>query len=210
MILDKICDMQNLWNVPPADPRWKNGKLTEETFTAMVDRLRRCSCPPIKDLTGLLWKIVGERIAPAAIMEGVPSMSFWCEVKKGEMFATIICPMNWCEMLKNDPHMQMGAIVFNASKAKDYWNQKVVGLDDTEESSTGRAWAYESEFLLHCQSDPSFSPNPYQRHVLGKFPKGVSSAPSGLLYPGRAFPDDVLDLMAAGPPFPVDVSRYDK
>jgi hypothetical protein len=146
----------------------------------------------------LFWELVGNRICPTAI-SFVPTLSFWAEARDGELIAFILCPQNWVQMVKADPIMQLGGLVFNASKAKDYWNQKVPGLTDTDEDSMERCWSYEAEYLNYVSAlKPSFAPNDYQKKVMDKYPNGLRSARPGVHYHSRPFPGE-------GPPFPVDV-----
>ena len=185
-------------NELPADnPLLKNGLLVSETFTRMVDMLRNpttCRNDHINKLMSLFWDLVGNRITPTAVTT-VPTLSFWCEIKKGRMFACILVPINWCEMVKADHAMQLGALVFNASKAKDYWNLKVPGLSDAEQNLKARAYSYEAELLLGV---PNLSPNDYQTKVLEKYYDGVATKHiAGVHYESREFPGE-------GPPFPLD------
>lgn len=46
--------------------------------------------------------------------------------------------------------------------------------------------------------------NLFQKQVLENFPKGLASA-GELLYESRDFPDSMAEVIAAGPPYPVDV-----
>lgn len=215
LFLQDLCGgtIPHLDTIPHNDPVWQSGKLLETTFSDMVDRLRtpeHCKNPAINTLMSLCWRIVGNRICPTSLMEGCPTMSFWCEARDKGFFATIICPMNWCQMLKDDPFMQLGALVYNASKVKDYWNLKIPGLSDTSEDNHFRAMAYESEFLNYCkQNDPSFVPNPYQYKVFEKFPNGLASA-GDLVYDSRPFPTSQAEIILAGPPYPVDVYNLNK
>jgi len=216
LFLRELCGgrMDHLDNFPRTDPIWQSGKLLESTFTELVDSLRNPDSmknPAINELARLLWRLVGNRIVPSSVMPGIPTMSFWCEIKKGEMFATIICPLDWPQRLKDDPYMQMGAMVFNASRARDYWNHRIIDITDTKEEQYDRAMAFEAELLCYFQQHTTdFVPNEYQKQVLEKFPAGLASAPPGLVYESRPFPDGQAEMLLAGPPYPVDVYNLNK
>jgi hypothetical protein len=201
-------ELRHIDSLPRHDPLFSSAKAMESVFTALVDRLRSpsvCHCPPINDLMSLFWRLVGNRICPASI-SSVTSISFWCEVKDSNYFATVMCPQNWLQMLKEDKTMQLGGMVFQASRAKDYWNRIFPGRDCPAQDSFDRACSYEAEFLNYLLAeDQDFSPNVYQQQVLEKFPKGLSSARPGLHYEGRSFPISRQEIILAGPPFPVDV-----
>lgn len=206
---DGLCHIEK---VSHDDPLYVSGKMIETTFTELVDRLRNpqiVKCPPINDLMTLLWRLVGNNICPASIMPVIPSLSFWGEIRGSggveTWFATIICPGKWMEMLKEDIYMQLGAMVFNASKARDYWNRKLPGYNATEKDILERSYTYETEFLNYLKrEDPAFTPNKYQSQVLEKFPQGLASARPGLHYEGRPFPTRREEILLAGPPYPVD------
>ena len=97
--------------------------------------------------------------------------------------AVVMCPENWYEQLRADPHMQMGALAYVASQAKDYWNHKFITLpgEDAQKKKKevhDRAWSNEAELLHYFQrTAPNFNPNDYQKHVMGKYPLGTLSVP---------------------------------
>lgn len=216
--LSQLCGgrLDNIENISHDDPLYKSGKWMESTFTELVDRLRNpetCKCPAINDLMTLCWRLVGNRIVPASIMPSMKTLGFWCEIKGDEWFATIICPGRWAELLKEDAYMQLGGMVFQAAKARDYWNRHLPGLNnqETDKDMFERAASYEAEFLTFvAREDRDFSPNPYQQRVLREFPEGLASARPGLHYEGRPFPDDLREVWLNGPPYPVDVYSLGK
>jgi hypothetical protein len=202
-----MSDRINIDSLDHKDPRFQNGIMISEAFTKCVDELRNWPHQPVAELMSLFWKLVGNRICPASIQPDVSTLSFWCEIPGGadpdkrarQMIATIICPSNWCDMLRADRYMQLGALVFQASKAKDYWNLKIPGITCTEEAFQERAYSYEAEFL---NTISVFSPNSYQKQVLTKYPQGLRSVRRGLHYTSRPFPD-------VPPPYPMQFRSED-
>lgn len=189
-------------DLSPTDLLAVAGKKIERVFDQMVDFLRspeKVQNKSVNELVALLWRLVGNKIVPAAVgnLTVKDSMSFWCEGKNDRTIATIIVPTTWIDKIKSDSHMQMGAMVYNASKAKDYWNLKLYRNQAEAQEGHKRAMAYESELLNFFKKDPFWLPNEYQKQVLEFFPSGISSpAAAGLIYPGRPFSFDF-------PPFPV-------
>jgi hypothetical protein len=213
MLFDEIFQTFHINNLKHDDPIWKNGKMFERTFTELVDRLRdpnKTKNDELNKLMSLTWRLVGNHIVPVATLEKIPTMSFFAELTNNEMAAFIVCPPHWCEMLRDDLYMQVGALVYNSSKARDYWNRKIPGHVITKEESHQRAMCYESEWLRFCQlNDPSFKPNTYQGQVLAKY-QGVVDMPPEMVYDSRPFPDTIGEVVLSGPPFPVDVYGHRK
>jgi len=211
--LKELCGgrLSHLNDFDHKDPLWLQGKLLEVTFTELVDRLRNPQTfpnPRINGLMSIFWRLVGNHIVPSSVMPSIPTMSFWCEVKNGtDMMATIICPADWPQRLQKEPHMQMGAMVYNASKAQDYWNLRIPGLNEDQKDNHFRAMAWESElYRQFLKDDPGFTPNEYQQTVLEKFPNGLDSEDAKVLvYESRPFPEGRAAMLVAGPPWPIDV-----
>lgn len=213
LFIDEMFQSFHINSLKHDDPLWKDVKLMERTFTELVDRLRdpaKTKNEELNKLMSLTWRLVGNHIVPTAMLEKCPTMSFWAELHGDEMAAFIVCPQNWHTMLMKDLYMQAGALVYNSSKARDYWNLKLPGHNITPDESHQRAMCYESEWLRFCQlNDPEFVPNDYQGKVLGKY-QGVVDMPPELVYDSRAFPDTIAEVLLAGPPFPVDVYGHRK
>lgn len=188
------------------DPFYKSCKLMEWEFSQLVDVMRQevmLPFPRINILMSLFWRLVGNKISPVVMGSSVPTMSFWCELRDGKSMAVIMCPQNWHEQLASDPHMQMGALVFAASQAKDYWNHKFIPLPDEDIAQKKkevfqRAWSNEAELLHYFQrTAPNFKPNEYQQKVIAEYPLGTLSISHN--YVGR-------DYDGLFPPFPVNVN----
>jgi hypothetical protein len=172
-------------------------------FTLMVDYLRNPKNVPnseINKLAALFWDLVGNKICPCGVTN-VSSLSFWGEYKgeSKETVAFIFCPPNWLEMVQNDLTMQFCAIISVASKAKDYWNRKYVGFNETLENSQKRAYSYETEFLSIL--DQRHELNHYQRSILKEYPQGMRSVVN-LHYESRPYPSE-----DAYGPFPIDINK---
>ena len=159
----------------------KSSKLIQDEFTDIVDMLRKdkhIKLSPINDLMALFWDLVGNKVCPAA-MANVPTLSFWCEIHNNKSAAFVIMPENWHDMLVENPHYQMGAMVFAASHAKDYWNEKYV---QGEKGVLQRAYSFESELLHYFKANvEGFKPNEYQTKIMAKFPLGIKSCDSHYL-----------------------------
>ena len=177
-----------------------NTKLMGDEFSDLVDVMRQnkhVPIPSINKLMTLFWKLVGNKICPVA-STNVPTISFWCEIQRKnnipKSIAVILLPPNWHDLLIADPFLQMGAIVFVASQAKDYWNGKFGPL--TKKEILIRAASNEAE-LLHFfkRTAPKFIANEYQQQILEKFPLGISSEKTN--YDGREY-DGIF------PPFPIN------
>jgi copper(I)-binding protein len=185
------------------DPVFKKYKLMEAEFSDIVDVMRQdkwLPLPAVNTLMTLLWRVVGNKIAPVAMNSNVPTLSFWCEIHRSagqdRSLAVIMIPEKWHEMLVQDAHMQMGAMVFAASQAKDYWNHKFGS--SSKKDIHDRAWSAEAELLHYfARTAPDFKANDYQKKIMERYPKGIASVDAH--YVGREY-DGVF------PPFPVDIN----
>lgn len=188
------------------NPEFKKNKLMESEFSDLVDVMRKDNwlpLPAINTLMTLFWRIVGNNVTPVVMNPSVPTLSFWCEIHQSvghqnRSLATIMIPHNWHDLLVEDAHMQMGALVFAASQAKDYWNHKFPS--STKKEIHDRAWSYESElFHYFVRTSPGFKANSYQSKIMEEYPNGIASVDSH--YVGREY-DGVF------PPFPIDVDSF--
>lgn len=73
----------------------------------------------------------------------VPSLSFWGEQRGVESIGMVLAPEDFYIRVLEDPYMQLGALVFNASKARDYYNGILADFNALQQ----RAYAYEAEYL---------------------------------------------------------------
>lgn len=163
------------------------GELTTRVFDTGVDFLRQERTFPnqeINKLMALFWNLVENKITPAALAPAVPSLSFWCEKRGIEETAFVLVPADFAKLCKRNPTMQLGALVFVASQARDYYSNRFYKSKEMEQ----RALVYEAEFLLTTQKNlPGFIPNEYQRNVLNFYPHGLESLSPELRYQSMPF-----------------------
>lgn len=198
MLYQKLFSTEHIDNLSKDDPRYSVGKAFEVKFTTMVEGMMNPShlpLPAINSLMRLFWRLVGNKIVPSA-MGQVPTVSFLAEIRQYKSVGMVICPEDWLDKVQQDPYYQMGALVYVASQAKDYWNHKFV--PNSKKEIFARAYSYEAEWLhFLAATDPAgFQPNAYQQKLMAEYPQGIASVPSH--YEGREY-DGVF------PPFPVDV-----
>jgi hypothetical protein len=195
-ILNKFfSEIYHVDDTPVSDASMRAG-MVEQQFTLFVDMLRKTMpVQELRELGSLIWDLVGNRVCPTA-MAPVASLHFWCEMRGNiqnlKALAVILCPDNWCKMVRQDKWMQFGGIIHCGSKARDYWNLKI------DQDSNSRALAYEAEFLHFAKSFPEFSPNEYQQQVMKMMPNGLADAKG--MYKSRQY-DGV------GPPYPVNLEE---
>lgn len=189
------------------DPTYKRLKQMESNFTRLVDVMRAeatLPLPRINTLMSLFWRLVGNKISPVvmSVDGGPPTLGFWCEIRDNKSMAVVMCPKDWDRQLQTGPLMQMEALVFAASQAKDYWNHKFIPMPwenvaQNKKEVHERAYSNEAELLHYFQRTvPNFTPNEYQQKVMADFPLGTFSISHN--YVGR-------DYDAKFPPFPVNI-----
>lgn len=174
----------NVNDLPEDDPTAKIGKACEKLFTGGVGVLRsNVPNDRIRALGRVVWDLVGHKQVLTAIGPDVPSLSFTVMKLKEMHQAIILIPKQWPKMVKDDPFMQLGAILFVGAQAVDFYNDRLLGDDGVQ-----RRWqAYEAE-LLHSIMTllPRWKPNEYQREILARFPDGLDS--KGVeLYPYKPY-----------------------
>jgi len=165
------------------DPVKVLGTKISKKFSEMVDKLRSSSNPRLAALGKLTWRLVGNRVVPFAVSQEIKVIGLGIIVRGDVKLGVIMAPMDWLERVENNPVNAMGGVVFVSSKARDYWNGKIVTVHSEEDEC--RALAYEAEYLL---THPNLVPNDYQQKVLNKFPNGLASAPE-LVYKGKPYMD---------------------
>lgn len=125
--------------------------------------------PKLNRLATMSWTLVHSRVVSTAMIPGVPTLAFMGLVRGEKQIGVIAIPEDWLRQFATDPWMQLGAIVYSTSKARDLWADKL--LDGRVEE---RAKAFEARFLRLAVSDAStsrpFKPNDYQTKVLTAFP----------------------------------------
>lgn len=172
MLYDKMFKTGSVDALPESE---KTNALKNETmFTNMVDALRNPVLMPVESISNLMklfWHLVGQKITPAAQVEGIPSLSFFVEIENGKHVAMVMLPPHWLEHVAKNVHEQMGAIVYCASQAKDYYNAKIFD----KEAVLTRAACYEAELMNYFKTHAKdWHKTPYQEDLMKRFPNGLA------------------------------------
>jgi hypothetical protein len=148
----------------------------------------------INKLMTLFWRLVGNKVTPTALTnEPLNALHVWIEVQKGgEKCCIVLVPVNWPEICKKDPFMQLGGMVYTASKCVDFWHGKLQKKEDGI-ALEKRARAYEAEYLLLLSSLTKFKPNEYQQKLLEQFPLGLASLEEEFKYELQPFAEGDFD-----------------
>lgn len=156
------------------NPDYTQAKEVEALFTGGVDFLRSVfPNPVIRRLASVVYEAVGQKITPVCWGLAVRSLSFLVVGPRSAPQAMIHAPQKWADMVRKDPIMQLGALVFVGSQAVDYANDRFL-TDQTNVKL--RASAYEAEFLNTVRSlTPNWEPCDYQTSVLQEFPDGLAT-----------------------------------
>ena len=153
---------------------WVKAKEIERVFTELVDEARRTlPCGVLRMTTDLFYNLVGKQITPCAISPSAQGGIHFMVVgkSKDELVAVVVVPPNWAELVKQDRKMQMGGVVYTASKAKDF---ATGGFQSDPEGVEKRAKQHEAAYLHSLREiDPDWTPNEYQRRVMMQFPEGL-------------------------------------
>lgn len=164
---------------------------TVATWDACVAGLMRPETTPdprLNEAAKLLWVLCSSRTVCTAMTE-VPSLHFMGLIKDktdGKDRGVVLIPLNWIKLFADDPWLQIGAVMYSASKARDFWNKKISASKREFEDVERRAKAYEAEFLriaIRDQSKKRFKATAYQGAVLGAF----GSFPADLEYESKPF-----------------------
>lgn len=163
------CDKpQLLNNMDPSDPFAQKARRSQDLFTRGVHTLKIIDNPIITGLMSYVWDIFHHRHVLMAVGPDVPTLSFAIVSKEGGGFqALVFAPYNWPDMVKEDPRMQLGAILANGSQCADFYNNLITSPESFE-ISRRRSNSYEAEYLLMLDNPL----NEYQKSVLALYPKG--------------------------------------
>jgi len=144
--------------------------LAESVFTNGIDFLRQhFPNSTINRLMGVVWDVVGQRVAPICFDLKVPVLSFIITGIRQAPQAMIATPSNWVSMVRMDPITQLGGLIYVGSQAVDYANER---FDRANVSK--RAKAYEAEYLNTVKSLTSgWQPLKYQTEIMQEYPDGV-------------------------------------
>lgn len=165
------------------------------TFDAFVDLLRDSKRFPnnqVNELVTLGWRLIGNKITPVVLDQwGTPTLSFAAMGKVQEHVGVIIMPTNYIDLVREDPVMQLGAIVFTASQARDYYTGKMG--NESSHDINKRARAFEADALntldhLAQGEGLQLEWNTYQQAILAEFPRGLEDLAENLRYPTPPFP----------------------
>lgn len=185
-------------DLPAGDPLRERCMAIEHTFTTLMDYLRsHAGHPRIRRLCQLAWDLYGNRLVLTAIGPRVSSLYFMVgkgkttassfarpnltasSIPRGTYFATVFKPHHWVDLVKENPQLQLGALVYTASKCADFYRSP----DDMQQIDIieTRARAYEAQYLLSVPAS-QLQLTPHQEDVLRAFPKGLQSLAAGIDY----------------------------
>lgn len=140
---------------------------TEDCFMKGVDAL--CGFkhnPEVANLAKYTKELLDKEYVQLTLGD-VPSLTM-AVLGKGNMIAgLIIAPYNWVEMCNDNPPCQLGAVIFCASQAADFYNGRL------SEEIKKRGEAYEAEYLKGIRNMPGLELTDYQRYVVNNFPDGI-------------------------------------
>ncbi len=151
----------------PSNPFHVRAKESEAMFTAAMAFLKRVP-GPVGDLCAYAWDIFHHGHVRMAVGPDVPSLHLAIAGSPLSAQCLVFVPHEWPDMVRGEPLMQVGAVVFTASQAVDFHN----GMFPPREPSSRikeRAASFEAEYLRMI---PAESLNDYQREVLVKNPAG--------------------------------------
>jgi hypothetical protein len=176
------CDSPKFLKDFPAEDQFAvNASQSEKLFTTAVAVLKVSSNPIISDLMSYVWDVFHHRHILMVVGPKVPSITFGATLKSsGEVQGLVFVPPNWPDMVKDQPLMQIGAIIFTGSQVVDFYNDRITskGVDPLV---LDRAKSYESEYLLLLHNRGA-TLNEYQKEVLTQNPTGFKTE---LSYPRK-------------------------
>lgn len=142
--------------------------------------------PEISQLVALFEQLLEKKDISSCVVVGGEDVSL---LLLGDVVQSAVLgiPATFPAQVLHDPMWQIGMMTNWASRGKDFFFQRV------DQRSEERACAYQAEILLflqrlHAVECIAWKPASYQQSVLQRFPQGVKSAPSGLLYPTPSYP----------------------
>lgn len=130
----------------------------------------------VKNLMNFVWDVVGGQRVPVVLGPRVQSISIAMIGTKDAATkevtgtrAVIMLPQDWLAKIKENPLLQLGAIVFVGSQSVDFVHGRVHGVKE-------RAFAYEAEYLKTLQKMlPQWKPNDYQHSILKNYADGLDT-----------------------------------
>jgi len=155
------------------DPQAVLGRQCADLFTGAVGALRDLiPNPRVQEIARVVWDLVGHKQVAVVLGPQVPTLSFTVVREHSVLRGRIFVPWAWPAMVKADPFLQLGAVLFVGAQVVDFYNDHL--LDDR----TGplRWQGYEAELLLTLQRlVKNWKPTLYQSELLQRFPKGLDT-----------------------------------
>jgi hypothetical protein len=198
----KTENAERVENLPKDDPLRVTAQAMGDTFTVGVATLKMFPNPVVRDLASMVWDILGHRIVPIAMGPNVPTLTIAVHGNPALPQAILFVPHRWCEMVKEDPCYQLGAITFVGSQAVDLYNGRIA---HESKEAIKRARAYEAEYLRTVREQlPGMKFNEWQEDCLSDFPAGIATPSIVPLLHARAqrhlrARDRLRDLLADAP-----------
>lgn len=144
----------------------KRANRLEKYFTSGVGAIQLIQNPIFPPFARYVWDVFHYRYVVAAVGAPVKSVTF--AVMNHQ--AMILLPLDWEQMIKDEPLMQLGALIFSGSQAVDYYNGLFAPGVITHASRDvilKRAKNYEAEYLRTLSLAKM---NSYQEKVLKECP----------------------------------------
>ena len=152
--------------------------------------------PPINDICLMLDRMIedglvqlkhdiprhGPAIGVGMSLEDIrKTLTFMLGIKNGRAdMAGIVIPKGWWRKMIDNPFFRLGGVVMMASQACDFYH--------SVQPDRRRANAWEAQFLLAVlQKNGFYKLNSYQRWLLERFPRGLSSVHKDFLYEHKTF-----------------------
>jgi hypothetical protein len=199
--LEQIVGIKDVESLDPNDLI----RLSTSRFDQYIDFLRdpdRFPNSEVNKLTTLMWRLIGNHDIPITLNldQKVPTMSFMIVGDRISQAPVFILPTDFVGKIQENPAMQLGAIVFCGSQARDFWVGKLIKRRSIRkvENTIRRAYAFEADTVLTLkklmeESGVELELNDYQNHLINQFPNGLNDLEDWLHYPTptyRIFKDD--------------------
>ena len=151
--------------LPPSESQC--AQKIEQAFTGGVGFLKAIPNEKINHLANMIWSVFHHKYVSLCLGTQVATVTFaMLQRSPLEKNALVMIPNNWLSMIKEDPIMQLGAVLCCGSQSVDYYNDRFV--IDTSNTIKQRANAYEAEFLKTI----ILTANQYQKAIIEKYPNG--------------------------------------
>ncbi len=182
--------VRELEQLPIPDLLPDKAKEIIHTSERFLDYLRDPNSFPnleINQLTTLMWNLVGKQDIPLVWDQSgkIPSINFAVVSNQSEEQPFIFLPINFLELTKEAPEVQIGVFAHIASECRDFYCNKIT--EQNSEQINRRAQAFEAEALLTMQKIAkeegiTLRLIPFQEKILAKFPNGIKDLEPELVY----------------------------